>query len=114
MKVLVHPDPNPDIRGYAEDFFQTNYATYIAKKWSVIPEEIDFSVLNRFLLQFSYADVNLDNQHQVLSIHSFTRLFENLLAHPNIRNILRLESLEILHFVDSGLQITDSLCESVG
>ena len=94
VEVLSNPDE--DIRGYAEFLFQNDYAPYTAKQWGVSPSEIDPSVLKRVPLRFSYDAGYFDDDYQFMPTHSFTRLFENLLNHPNIRVRLGVEALEYL------------------
>lgn len=94
VEVLEHPDP--DIRGYAQFLFENDYAPYTAKQWGVAPSEIDPSVLRRVPLRFSYNLGYFDDAYEVMPRHSFTRFFENLLDHPNIRVELGVEALEHL------------------
>lgn len=101
VEVLAHPDP--DIRGYAEFLFQNDYAPYTAKQWGVSPSEIDPSVLKRVPLRFSYEEGYFDDPYQVMPIHSFTRFFETLLDHPNIKVELGVEALEHLRISDDKL-----------
>lgn len=101
VEVLEHPDP--DIRGYAQFLFQNDYAPYTAKQWGVDPSEIDPSVLKRVPLRFSYNLGYFDDAYEVMPRHSFTRLFQNLLDHSNIRVELGVEALEHLKVQDNQL-----------
>ena len=94
VEVLEHPDE--DIRGYAQFLFENDYAPYTAKQWGVDPSKIDSSVLKRVPLRFSYNVGYFDDDYEVMPRHSFTRFFENLLDHPNIRVFLGVEALEHL------------------
>lgn len=94
VEVLEHPDA--DIRGYAENLFQNDYAPYTAKQWGVSPKEIDPSVLKRVPLRFSYEEGYFDDPYQVMPVHSFTRFFESLLDHPNIHVRLGMDALDHL------------------
>lgn len=113
VEVLEHPDP--DIRSYAEYLFQNDYAPYTAKQWGVSPSEIDPSVLKRVPLRFSYEEGYFDDPYQVMPVHSFTRFFENLLDHPNIKVELGVEALEHLQILDSKLLVdgVDASCPVV-
>lgn len=91
VEVLEHPDP--DIRGYAEFLFANDYAPYTAKQWGVDPGQIDPSVLKRVPLRFSYDQGYFSDKYEAMPQHSFTRFFENLLDHPNIRVELGMEAL---------------------
>lgn len=103
VEVLAHPDP--DIRGYAQFLFENDYAPYTAKQWGMDPSEIDPSVLKRVPLRFSYNVGYFDDAYEVMPRHSYTRFFENLLDHPNIRVELGVEALEHLKVQDSRLYL---------
>lgn len=103
VEVLEHPDP--DIRDYAEFLFQNDYAPYTAKQWGISPKEIDPSVLKRVPLRFSYDEGYFDDKYQVMPVHSFTRFFENLLDHPNIRVELSVEALQRIRVEDDTLRL---------
>lgn len=103
VEVLEHPDPN--IRGYAEFLFESDYAPYTAKQWGVSASEIDPSVLKRVPLRFSYAEGYFDDPYEAMPVHSFTRFFENLLNHPNITVKLGVEALEHLKIEGNKLYL---------
>jgi UDP-galactopyranose mutase len=94
VEVLEHADD--DIRGYAEYLFKNDYAPYTAKQWGISPSEIDPSVLKRVPLRFSYGEGYFDDPYEAMPAHSFTRFFENILDHPNIRLELNMEALDHL------------------
>ncbi len=106
VEVLEHPDP--DIRGYAEFLFANDYAPYTAKQWGVDPSQIDPSVLKRVPLRFSYDQGYFSDPYEAMPVHSFTRFFENLLDHPNIRVELGVEALEHLQVRENKLYLDGS------
>lgn len=103
VEVLEHPDE--DIRGYAEYLFEKDYAPYTAKQWGVSPSEIDPSVLKRVPLRFSYGEGYFEDAYQVMPEHSFTKFFENLLDHPNIRVELGVEALKRMTVKNDALYL---------
>lgn len=108
-EVLGHPDP--DIRAYARFLFRNDYAPYTAKQWGAAPEEIDPSVLRRVPLRFSYDEGYFDDAYEAMPVHSFTRFFENLLDHPNIRVQLGTEALERLSVRGDRLLLDGEVAE---
>lgn len=101
IEVLEHPDP--EIRAYAAYLFKNDYAPYTAKQWGVSAAEIDPSVLKRVPLRFSYDEGYFDDAYEAMPAHSFTKIFENMLAHPNITLRLRVEALERLRVQEGTL-----------
>lgn len=73
-----------DIRTYAQFLFREDYRPYTAKQWGLNPEEIDASVLQRVPVVFSYNETYFSDKYEGLPKEGFTKLFKNLLNHPNI------------------------------
>ena len=94
LELLDHSDP--DIKGYADFLFENDYSLYTAKMWGIPPETIDKSVLRRVPVRFSYDEGYFDTEYEALPVHSFTRFFENLLAHENITVKLGVDALNHL------------------
>lgn len=85
---------DPIVEAYAKFLFDKDYSLYTAKQWGVSPDVIDVSVLKRVPLRFSYDVGYFDDEFQFMPNHSFTRFFENLLDHINIKVRLGIEALE--------------------
>lgn len=85
---------DPIVEGYAQFLFDKDYSLYTAKQWGVSPDVIDVSVLKRVPLRFSYDVGYFDDEFQAMPKHSFTRFFENLLDHCNIKVQLGIDALE--------------------
>lgn len=88
------------IRAFAEFVFEKVFLHYTMKMWDLTPEEIDPSVTARIPVRLSYDDRHFTHRIQVMPRHGFTKLFENMLDHPNIRVQLGVDSKDILK-VDS-------------
>ncbi len=89
-----------DIREYGELLFEKAYRTYVSKQWGLQPEEIDKYVLDRVPMAMGYDGRYLNKDFQYLPVHGFTKLFENLLDHPNITVELNTDALEHLKLED--------------
>ena len=94
LELLEHSDD--DIRSYADFLFENDYKPYTVKMWDIPPEGMDKSVLRRVPVRFSYLEGCFDAKYQAVPVHSFTRFFENLLAHENIHVELGVNALEHL------------------
>lgn len=97
VEVLENEDP--DIRGYAEFLFQNDYAPYTAKQWGISPSEIDPSVLQRVPIRFSYDEAYFTDTYEAMPVHSYTRMFKNMLSHGNIDIKLGIEALDRISIV---------------
>ena len=94
LELVDHEDK--DISAYGNLLFEKAYRTYVSKQWGLQPEEIDKYVLDRVPMAMGYDGRYLNKDFQYLPVHGFTKLFENLLDHPNITVQLNTDALEHL------------------
>lgn len=57
---------------------------YTKKQWDKYPEELDASVLNRIPVRTNWDDRYFSDTYQALPVGGYTKMFENILSHPNI------------------------------
>ena len=82
---------NPHSRGMswfrrsARDLYRTFFEGYTRKQWGLDPSELDKSVTARIPTRTSTDDRYFLDTYQAMPADGFTRLFENMLDHPNIR-----------------------------
>ena len=101
VEMLENSDP--DIRGYAEFLFKNDYAPYTAKQWGVSPEEIDRSVLKRVPIRFSYDESYFTDKYEAMPVHGYTKMFEKMLEHENIKVKLGVDALDHLKVIDGKM-----------
>lgn len=94
LELVDHTDT--DISDYGKLLFEKAYRTYTSKMWGLQPEEIDKYVLDRVPMAMGYDGRYLNKDFQYLPVEGFTKLFENLLNHPNITLSLNTDALEHL------------------
>jgi UDP-galactopyranose mutase len=87
-----------DISDYGNMLFEKAYKTYTAKQWGIPAEKIDKYVLDRVPMAMSYDERYLSPDFQYLPKHGYTKLFEDMLDHPNIRLSLNTDALEHIAF----------------
>lgn len=101
LELVDHTDP--EINAYGNLLFEKAYRTYTSKMWGLPPERIDKYVLDRVPMAMSYDRRYLNKDFQYLPIKGFTKLFENLLDHPNIEIQLKTDALEHLKLSGDGV-----------
>jgi UDP-galactopyranose mutase len=74
-----------------EKFFQG----YTRKQWGMDPSELDSTVTARIPTRNNTDDRYFTDTYQVMPKHGFTRMFENMLNHPNIKVMLNTDYREI-------------------
>lgn len=98
LELVDHADP--EIRDYGTLLFEKAYRTYTSKMWGLQPEQIDKYVLDRVPMAMNYDQRYLNKDFQYLPVSGYTKLFENLLDHPNITVQLNTDALEHLRLAE--------------
>lgn len=94
LELVEHQDE--DISAYGTLLFEKAYRTYTSKMWGIEPEQIDKYVLDRVPMAMGYDERYLNKDFQYLPVQGFTKLFEEMLNHPNIQVQLNVDALEHL------------------
>ena len=104
LELVDHEDT--EISEYGTLLFEKAYRTYTSKMWGIQPEEIDKYVLDRVPMAMSYDERYLNKDFQYLPVNGFTKLFENMLDHPNITVHTSTDALEFLELDETNHRIT--------
>ncbi len=64
--------------------YEKMFRHYTKKQWDKYPEELDASVLNRIPVRTNFDDRYFSDKYQALPKGGYTKLFQKILAHPNI------------------------------
>lgn len=72
------------------------FRNYTRKQWGLDPSELDASVTARVPVRTGRDDRYFSDTYQAMPRHGYTRLFERMLAHPNIKLMLATDYREIL------------------
>jgi UDP-galactopyranose mutase len=70
------------------ELYEAFFRGYTRKQWGLDPSELDKSVTARIPTRSNDEDRYFTDSFQAMPRHGFTRLFENLLDHPNITVML--------------------------
>ncbi len=74
-----------EIKNLADFLYRKVYLEYTIKMWDLDPKQIDASVTGRIPFRVSFDDRHFLHKYQVMPKNGFTKLFENMLDHPNIK-----------------------------
>lgn len=72
------------IKEFGQFVYKNVFENYTAKQWNIPVEKIDTSVINRVPVILGYDDRYFQDQYQYMPKDGYTKLFENMLDHPNI------------------------------
>ena len=68
--------------------YEKFFRNYTRKQWDLDPSELDASVTSRVPIRFNRDDRYFTDTYQAMPLHGYTRMFENILDHPNIKIML--------------------------
>jgi UDP-galactopyranose mutase len=77
------------------DLYEKFFEGYTRKQWGVDPSQLDKSVTSRIPTRTNTDDRYFGDAYQAMPKHGYTRLFENMLDHPNIKVMLNTDHREI-------------------
>jgi UDP-galactopyranose mutase len=69
---------------------------YTRKQWGLDPSELDASVIARVPVRTNRDDRYFTDTFQAMPLHGYTRMFENMLNHHNIKILLNTDYREIM------------------
>lgn len=77
------------------ELYELFFRGYTRKQWGVDPSELDASVTARVPVRTNRDDRYFTDAYQAMPLHGYTRLFERMLSHPNIKLLLNCDYQEI-------------------
>lgn len=75
--------------------YEKMFRHYTKKQWDKYPEELDASVLNRIPVRTNFDDRYFSDKYQALPTRGYTKMFEKILAHPNIHVELNTDFFDV-------------------
>jgi UDP-galactopyranose mutase len=77
------------------ELYEKFFRNYTRKQWGLDPSELDASVTSRVPVRTNRDDRYFTDTYQVMPLHGYTRMFERMLAHPNIKVLLNADYAEV-------------------
>lgn len=77
------------------ELYEKFFKGYTRKQWGLDPSELDASVAARIPTRNNRDDRYFTDTYQAMPLYGYTRLFENMLSHPNIKVLLNTDYKEI-------------------
>lgn len=99
-----------ELKFLADFIYNKLFVNYTAKQWGMKPEDISPEVTGRVPVHISRDNRYFQDKYQVVPKHGYTKIFENLLQHPNISLMLNTDFNSVMQFnADIGaLQLFDT------
>jgi UDP-galactopyranose mutase len=77
------------------ELYEKFFRSYTRKQWGLDPSELDKAVTARVPTRTNTDDRYFSDSFQNMPLNGYTRLFENILDHPNIKIMLNVDFREI-------------------
>lgn len=77
------------------ELYEKFFRNYTRKQWGLDPSELDKSVIARIPTRTNRDDRYFTDIYQAMPLYGFTRMFETMLSHPNIKVMLNTDYREI-------------------
>ncbi len=94
---------DPEIRELAEYVFENVFVHYTMKQWGYKPEEIDPAVTARVPVITTHKDGYFTDTYQAMPDEGFTKLFEKMLDHENIKICLNTNAFDRIKLKDGKI-----------
>ena len=77
------------------ELYEKFFRNYTRKQWDIDPSELDRSVTARVPTRTNRDNRYFTDTYQAMPLQGYTRMFENMLSHPNIKVMLQTDYREI-------------------
>ena len=81
------------------ELYEKFFRNYTRKQWGLDPSELDAAVTARVPTRTSRDDRYFTDRFQQMPLHGFTRMFERMLAHRNIKVLLNCDWREVRNVI---------------
>ncbi|HUC91996.1 MAG TPA: UDP-galactopyranose mutase [Paenibacillus sp.] len=85
-----------DLKELANFVYEKFFLHYTTKQWGVSPEELNPYVTGRVPIYVSKDDRYFQDRYQGIPEEGYTKIFERMLGHPNIKLLLNTDYKEVL------------------
>ena len=77
------------------ELYEKFFKGYTKKQWDLDPSQLDASVAARVPVRVNRDNRYFTDSFQLMPLHGYTKMFENMLSHPNIKVMLNTDYREI-------------------
>lgn len=82
------------------ELYEKFFRGYTRKQWGLDPSELDAAVTARVPTRTNRDDRYFTDTYQAMPLHGYTRMFERMLDHPNIKIMLNVDYREVVKEID--------------
>lgn len=82
-----------------KDLYEKFFKNYTKKQWDLDPSELDASVTARIPTRKNRDDRYFTDTYQAMPLHGYTKMFEKMLDHPNIKVMVNTDYKEVVDII---------------
>jgi UDP-galactopyranose mutase len=90
------------INAVGRELYELFFQGYTRKQWGIDPSELDKAVTARIPTRTNTDDRYFGDKHQIMPAEGYTKMFENMLDHPNIDVLLGADFRELKDKIQAG------------
>ncbi|MCL5999257.1 MAG: UDP-galactopyranose mutase [Chloroflexi bacterium] len=79
--------------------YEKFFRNYTRKQWGLDPSDLDASVTSRVPIRMNRDDRYFTDTYQAMPLRGYTRMFENMLDHPNIKIMLNTDYRDVVGLI---------------
>ena len=84
------------------ELYELFFRDYTRKQWGLDPAELDASVAARVPARLNHDHRYFTDDFQAMPLHGYTRMFQRMLGHPNIKVLLNADYRDVCNQVAHG------------
>jgi UDP-galactopyranose mutase len=81
------------------ELYEKFFRNYTRKQWGLDPSQLDSMVTARVPVRTNRDDRYFSDTYQAMPLRGYTRMFENMLDHDNIKVLLNTDYREVVEFI---------------
>lgn len=81
------------------ELYEKFFKGYTRKQWGLDPSELNASVTSRVPTRTNRDDRYFTDTYQAMPLHGYTKMFQNMLSHPNIKVMLNTDYKEVINLI---------------
>lgn len=87
------------VNAVGRELYEKFFKGYTRKQWGLDPSELDASVTARVPTRTNKDNRYFTDVYQSMPLHGYTRLFENMLSHPDIKIMLNTDYKDVINII---------------
>jgi len=104
-KAQVRTSEDVIVSKVGRELYEKFFRNYTRKQWDLDPSELDAAVTARVPVRTNRDDRYFTDTYQAMPLHGYTRMFERMLSHPNIKIMLNTDYREVERVIPHGEMI---------